>query len=234
MLKRSFTKFEKALLLVLIVVLLALVYYRFVYLPVQDRIAASDTYEIENQIKAEQQKAEIIKNMKDEVDENQEIKTGVVTTYDNFKAEAALLNSIFVPLAQKYNYSFETPIASDNTVRRTINISFTTANYKICREILQKLHDSKYRCMISDVSISATDKSSNSYLTILTSPINCTLSVTFYETLIGAVTTAGLDMSGESKQDEYVGLGNADFSNLEHNSLETIAESIVDEHQLRY
>ena len=140
MLKRSFTKFEKALLLVLIVVLLALVYYRFVYLPVQDRIAASDTYEIENQIKAEQQKAALIQSMKDEVDENQDIKTGVVATYDNFKAEASLLNSIFVPLAQKYNYSFETPIASDNTVRRTINISFTTANYKICRDILQKLH----------------------------------------------------------------------------------------------
>jgi len=232
MLKRSFTKLERTFLLILVVVLLGLVYYRFVYLPVQDRIAAADTSVIEQQIADEQNKAMLIKSMQDEVSTNQEITTGVVSTYDNFKSEAALLNSIFVPLAETYNYSFETPVATNDTVRRAIKISFTTANYKVCRDILQQLHDSKYRCAISDISISATDKSSNTYLTLLTSPINCSLSVTFYETLIGAVTTAGLDVS-EQQTSEYVGLANADFSNLDHNSLETIAESYADAHNLR-
>ena len=234
MLKRPFSKFEKSFLLLLVILMLGLVYYRFVKIPVEDRIAAADTFEIEQQIETEYRKRQLIQSMKDEVSTNQDTITGVVATYDNFKSEAALLNSIFVPLAEKYNYSFQTPIATDDTVRRTINISFSTANYRVCRDILQRLHDSKYRCMISDITISATDQSSNSYKTLLTSPINCNLSVTFYETLIGAVTTAGLDMGKSNTSGGYVGLGNADLSGIQRNTLETMAESIADEHRLKY
>ena len=234
MLKRPFSKFEKSFLLLLVILMLGLVYYRFVKIPVEDRIAAADTFEIEQQIETEYRKKQLIQSMKDEVSTNQDTITGVVATYDNFKSEAALLNSIFVPLAEKYNYSFQTPIATDDTVRRTINISFSTANYRVCRDILQRLHDSKYRCMISDITISATDKSSNTNKTLLTSPINCNLSVTFYETLIGAVTTAGLDMGKSNTSGGYVGLGNADLSGIQRNTLETMAESIADEHRLKY
>ena len=234
MLKRPFSKFEKTFLLLVVILMLGLVYYRFVKIPVEDRIAAADTFEIEQQIETEYRKRQLIQSMKDEVSTNQDTITGVVATYDNFKSEAALLNSIFVPLAEKYNYSFQTPIATDDTVRRTINISFSTANYRVCRDILQRLHDSKYRCMISDITISATDQSSNSYKTLLTSPINCNLSVTFYETLIGAVTTAGLDMAKSDTSGGYVGLGNADLSGIQRNTLETMAESIADEHRLKY
>ncbi len=234
MLKRPFSKFEKSFLLLVVILMLGLVYYRFVKIPVEDRIAAADTFEIEQQIETEHRKRQLIQSMKDEVSTNQDTITGVVATYDNFKSEAALLNSIFVPLAEKYNYSFQTPIATDDTVRRTINISFSTANYRVCRDILQRLHDSKYRCMISDITISATDKSSNTNKTLLTSPINCNLSVTFYETLIGAVTTAGLDMGKSNTSGGYVGLGNADLSGIQRNTLETMAESIADEHRLKY
>ncbi|WP_029202068.1 hypothetical protein [Oribacterium sp. NK2B42] len=234
MLKRPFSKFEKSFLLLLVILMLGLVYYRFVKIPVEDRIAAADTFEIEQQIETEYRKRQLIQSMKDEVSTNQDTITGVVATYDNFKSEAALLNSIFVPLAEKYNYSFQTPIATDDTVRRTINISFSTANYRVCRDILQRLHDSKYRCMISNITISATDKSSNTNKTLLTSPINCNLSVTFYETLIGAATTAGLDMGKSNTSGDYVGLRNADLSGIHRNTLETMAESIADEHRLKY
>ena len=234
MLKRSFSKFEKAVLLVLVIIMLGIFYYKFVHVPVKERIAEADTSLIEEQIEMEHKKRELIDSMKDEVNTNQDTLTGVVATYDNFKSEAALLNSIFVPLAEKYNYSFQTPVATDDTVRRTININFSTANYRVCRDILQRLHDSKYRCMISDITISATDKSSNTYITLLTSPINCNLSVTFYETLIGAVTTAGLDMGKSNTSGGYVGLGNADLSGIQRNTLETMAESIADEHGVKY
>jgi hypothetical protein len=234
MLKRPFSKFEKAFLLVLVIIMLFLVYYRFVRLPVKDRIRAADTYEIEQQIEMEKKKKELIQSMKDEVTINQDTITGVVATYDNFKSEAALLNSIFIPLAEKYNYSFKTPVATDDAVRRTISISFTTANYRVCREILQKLHDSKYRCQMSDISISATNKSSNSYISLLTSPINCNLNITFYETLIGAATTAGLDTGSGKGSGERVGLGGADFSGLQRSTLETMAEAIADEHNVKY
>lgn len=227
MLSRPFTKFEKILLLILVVLLLGLVYYLFVYAPVQKRIQAADTTLIEDQIQTELEKAYIIKSMKEEVDDSQKNLSGVVATYDNFKSEAALLNTIFVPLAETYNYSFQTPVASGDTVRRTITISFTASDYQVARKIIQMIHDSKYRCMLNDVSISATSDSTGGYMSLKTNPIRCSVNVTFYETLIGAVSTAGLKMDGSKTESDYIGLGAADFSKLERNSLETIAESIA-------
>ena len=227
MLSRPFTKFEKILLLILVVLLLGLTYYLFVYSPVQKRIKAADTTLIEDQIQTELQKAYIIKSMKEEVDDSQKNLSGVVATYDNFKSEAAFLNTIFVPLAETYNYNFQTPEASGDTVRRTITISFTASDYQVARKIIQMIHDSKYRCMMNDISISATADSSGGYVSLKTNSIRCSVNVTFYETLIGAGSTAGLKIEGEKTESDYIGLGSADFSKLERNSLETIAESIA-------
>ncbi|ETP71955.1 hypothetical protein UYO_2095 [Lachnospiraceae bacterium JC7] len=230
MLSRPFTKIEKVFLLILVVVFLGLVYYRFIHLPVKERVTEADTTLIEEQITIERSKAELIQSMKDEVTENQETMIGVVATYDNFKSEAALLNTIFVPLAETYNYGFETPVAEDSIVRRNINISFTASDYRICRNIIQKVHDSRYRCMIRSVNISAvSNRNTDEYVSVLNSPVKCNMTVTFYETLIGAQTTAGLVMEDSKKKSDYIGLGKADFSNLERNSLETIAESIAAE-----
>lgn len=229
MLNRSFTTIEKIFLLILVVLLLGLVYYRFIRIPVRDRIEAADTTMIEEQIEVEKNKALLIQSMKEEVSENQENMIGVVSTYDNFKAEAAFLNTIFVPLAETYNYGFEVPVAEDNTVRRNIKISFTAINYQVCRKIIQMVHDSRYRCMIKDVNVSAESRSNDNYASVLNSPVRCNLTLTFYETLIGAQTTSGLVMGESKKKNEYVGLAGADFSKLERNSLETIAESIAAE-----
>ncbi len=230
MLSRPFTKFERFFLILLTLVLLGLVYYRFIHLPVKERVTEADTTLIEEQIATEQMRAELIQSMKDEVTENQETMIGLVATYDNFKAEAAFLNTIFVPLAETYNYGFETPVAEDNTVRRDIDISFTAADYRICRKIIQMVHDSRYRSLIKNVNITAVDnRSQGEYSSVLNSPVKCNMTVTFYETLIGAQTTAGLQMDDSKNKSEYIGLGKADFSNLERNSLETIAESIAAE-----
>ena len=60
MLKRPFSKFEKAFLLIVVIALLCLVYYRFVKIPVQERIAKADTFEIEQQIETELKKQKMI------------------------------------------------------------------------------------------------------------------------------------------------------------------------------
>ncbi len=230
MLSRPFTKFEKVFLLILVVILLVLVYYRFIHLPVKQRVTEADTTLIEEQIAVEKSKAELIQSMKEEVSENQETIIGVVATYDNFKSEAALLNTIFVPLAETYNYGFETPVAEDSIVRRKINITFTASDYRICRKIIQLVHDSRFRCMINSVNITAvSDRNTDEYISVLNGAIKCSMTVTFYETLIGAQTTAGLMMDDSKNKSDYIGLGKADFSKLERNSLETIAESIAAE-----
>ena len=72
MLNRAFTKREKVLLLVLVMILLGLVYYRFVRLPVQERIAAADTTVLEQQMEMEQQKSAIIKQMQEDIEKRTE------------------------------------------------------------------------------------------------------------------------------------------------------------------
>lgn len=227
MLSRPFTKFEKILLLIMVVLLLGLTYYLFVYSPVQKRIEAADTTLLESQIEEELYKAYIIQTMKEEVDDSQKNLNGVVSTYDNFKSEAALLNTIFVPLAETYNYNFQTPVATGDTVRRTITISFTASDYQVARKIIQMIHDSRYRCMLNDISVSAVADSSRDYSSLKTNPVRCSVDVTFYETLIGAGSTAGLKIEGSKTESDYIGLGAADFSKLQRNTLETIAESIA-------
>ena len=220
MLNRAFTKREKVLLLVLVMILLGLVYYRFVRLPVQERIAAADTTVLEQQMEMEQQKSAIIKQMQEDIENGQKEVNGIVASYDNLKAESAALNTIF-------DFSFEQPVATDDAVRRTINISFTATNYQIARRIIQQVHDCAYRCLITDISVSADSDKMQQYANLENSTISGSMSVTFYETLNGATTTNGLTTSdGSAVQSSNVGLGNASLD-LAQSSLETMAESLA-------
>ncbi len=232
MLNRAFTKREKILLLLLVAVLLGLVYYRFVKLPVRDRIAAADTTLLEQQLMQEQQKAATIKQMEEAIAAGQQEVTGIVASYDNLKAESAALNSIFSQ-ATSFNFSFSQPVATEDAVRRTISISFTATNYQIARRIIQQVHDCAYRCLIQDVSLSAQknggaesgDKMSQ-YPNLENSTISGSLSVTFYETLNGATTTNGLTTSDGSAVQSSGGLASASLD-LAKSDLETMAESLA-------
>ena len=225
MLNRAFTKREKVLLLVLVMILLGLVYYRFVRLPVQERIAAADTTVLEQQMEIEQQKSAIIKQMQEDIENGQKEVNGIVA-YDNLKAESAALNTIFAQ-ATRFNFSFEQPVATDDAVRRTINISFTATNYQIARRIIQQVHDCAYRCLITDISVSADSDKMQQYANLENATISGSMSVTFYETLNGATTTNGLTTSdGSAVQSSNVGLGNASLD-LAQSSLETMAESLA-------
>ena len=226
MLNRAFTKREKVLLLVLVMILLGLVYYRFVRLPVQERIAAADTTVLEQQMEMEQQKSAIIQQMQEDIENGQKEDTGIVASYDNLKAESAALNTIFAQ-ATSFNFSFEQPVATDDAVRRTINISFTATNYQIARRIIQQVHDCAYRCLITDISVGADSDKMQQYANLENSTISGSMSVTFYETLNGATTTNGLTTSdGSAVQSNYVGLGNSSLD-LAQSSLETMAESLA-------
>ena len=232
MLNRAFTKREKVLLLALVMILLGLVYYRFVRLPVQDRIAAADTTLLEQQMSAEQQKASIIKQMQEDIEAGKKDVTGIVASYDNLKAESAALNTIFSE-ATSFNFSFEQPVATDDAVRRTINISFTATNYQIARRIIQQVHDCAYRCLITDISVSADENGGaeagdkmSQYPNLANATISGSMSVTFYETLNGATTTNGLTTSDGSAVQSSGGLARS-YLDLAQSDLETMAESLA-------
>lgn len=56
--------------------------------------------------------------------------------------------------AEDYSLSFGTVDTQEPIVRRSISLTYTTGSYATARNILQRLHDSAYRCMLDSVNIS--------------------------------------------------------------------------------
>ena len=161
----SFSKREIALILALILVLVGLLYYRFVYLGISNQVDQYNTADLEAQIQLEQLQLIQWEKMQNEIDEAGKVSTSSLETYDNQKAEINLLNDIFEPVI-RYNFSFEKPVATGDTVRRNVSVSFTTIDYLSALDIIRQLHDSRFRVLLRDISISPGDLTAD-YLSAL-------------------------------------------------------------------
>ncbi|MEE0955961.1 MAG: hypothetical protein U0L49_09155 [Eubacterium sp.] len=186
---RALNKRELALLLVLTLLFLGLVYFRVVYLPVQEQLVEYDTAELEAQIAIEQAKAAKLDKMRKEIAENKGSETGEVATYDNIKNEIDLLNDILMT-STEYHLEWQQPEAAGDTVRRIVSISYTADDYDTALDIIRQIYQSKYRTLIRIAAIS-TDGSGDSR-TLDSGQISVNMDVIFYETLNGAVSTDGL------------------------------------------
>ena len=76
-----------------------------------------------------------------------------IPDYDNLQPVMFELNSILAS-TEDYSLSFSTVDASQPIVRRSISMSFTTGTYESAKAVLQRLHDSAYRCMLDGVNVS--------------------------------------------------------------------------------
>ena len=189
----SFSKRELALLLSLTIICLVMIYYRFVYVPIQDRIASYNTASLEDEILIQQATAVKIQAMKDAIAAGQEASLSEIATYDNMKAEIIELNQI-VSTASEFDFSFQQPFAEGNVVRRNITLTFTAPDYENAEKIIKKLYNCQYRCQIGDLTIASTGNNRN----VQTGEVRVSLQATFYETLYGATTTDGLSIVEES------------------------------------
>lgn len=75
--------------------------------------------------------------------------------YDNQKPVMFELNSILRTTAQ-YSLSFGSVDAGggNGLVRRQISLSYSCTTYEDAKKVLQRLHDSSYRCLLGDLSVS--------------------------------------------------------------------------------
>ena len=163
MMSHQFTKKETVLLLLLTALIMGLLYYQFVYKDIQNKKAMYDSAAIEDEILSEQTKRAQIDKMKKEIEENQNNENaGYVATYDNQKAEITSLNDILAE-ADTFSLGFDKATAVDDAVRRNINVSFTAKDYRTAKAIISALHDSEYRCLIRDLTITA-NKTDNAAL----------------------------------------------------------------------
>ncbi len=162
----TFSKKEIALILVLVLGLIGLVYYRFVVLDLNNSIEQYYTADVEAQVQEQQLHVIEWERMQDEIkNANGQTATSSLETYDNQKQEINLLNDIFEPVI-RYSFSFSKPVATGDTVRRNVSVSFTSIDYKSAQVIIKKLYSSEYRVLVKDISISPGDYTKD-YLTAL-------------------------------------------------------------------
>ena len=83
-----------------------------------------------------------------------------IPDYDNLKPVMFELNSILAA-ADDYTLTFGTVDTSETIVRRGISMSFTCSSYASAKEVLEKLHDSSYRCMLDNLNVSLGSYSRN-------------------------------------------------------------------------
>ena len=150
--KYVLTKTQKIVLLVVVFALIAGGYYAGFYLPVQRRIEAADTAELDAQIQLEQMKAMQIRQMVEEIEENKASNAPMVPAYNHFKTETEELNRIFAN-AYDFTFQYSEPQVDGMEIRRAMNISFTADSFDHAVSMLHEVVEGPYRCLIEDLSI---------------------------------------------------------------------------------
>lgn len=155
--KRKLTVREWILLGVLAVLAAVSGYVMLFYMPVttQRDSARSEAETCQIELEAVQLRLEEKRRMERELEElfAQTEEPLSLAPYDNLKPVMMELHTI-LDGAEDYSLSFGTVDTEEPIVRRNISLTFTARNYAAAREILQRLHDSAYRCMLDGVSIS--------------------------------------------------------------------------------
>ena len=188
MLKHKFTLRESILLLVATILALGIFYYEVIYKNYQDALSKYDVTNIQQESEILTAKAVRKKTMETYIEEHKSTSFGEVATYNNITNEIEALAEIFED--KNISISWQEPYLIDSIVRRNVEISTKVGSYKEAEEIVNKIADLKYRCIISSLSINTRNNKSVEE----ENEITLSMSVTFYETVEGATDLSGLDV----------------------------------------
>ncbi len=190
---RSFNLAESVLLLILGLLVVGAAYYYFVHLAVADDLveARSQREAIETELSAVRRYNSRMLQMQQEIDSlNIEPETARMESYNNSKAEIALLNDILVA-SKEYSISFSGLARDGDQIRRSFELRFSTDSFDKAEAIVKRLTQSRCRCLIGNVSCNAS-KSKDA-----PDAVSMSLVATFYETMVGGTPDAGLPTDGK-------------------------------------
>lgn len=189
-LSRAFSRREKIMVLILAVIAVIAFYYFAVVQTVASTTAANDAAlaDIEDQIAVQNVISEKYAKMEAELEGLGSLdQLPEVASYDNLSNELQELNGVLAA-ATSYDLSFTAPEVEGETIRRVVNVSFTTPNYGSALSIVEALQNGKYRCEIRDISLTSKILANGSI-----DSVTGTLKVTYYETTVGANNLNGLN-----------------------------------------
>lgn len=222
------TKKEKAAIVVLLLLILLTGWYVGIYSPIQERIEAADTTDLEDAIAMEQVKSARIKSMQAEIQENKDADAPVVPSYNNFKEELEELNRIH---GQSYDFlfTFNEPEVNGTNIRRSVTVNCSVEDYDAAVEMMREILQGPYRSLIYNISmdsVSAVDADFEP--NIKEGRVELTFNMNYFETTEGAESLEGLQVE-ETQAASGGGLANSDMSNLQRSDLETAAEAAFGE-----
>jgi len=194
--KREFTSREKALLLVLIVILLISGYSAFFLSPLQTHISDAQAQQSDalDQLQVETVKAQQLKKMKEDLAQLDKTESGSrIPDYDNLQNVMTQLDAI-LSAASDYDLSFPQVEAQGNLMIRPVQMTFTCANYAAAKAVMKNLSDCIYRCRLDAISVSALSGEDGQDITRV--PVTVTLTANFYER--AAAETAAAASSADS------------------------------------
>lgn len=186
-LSRDFTLREKVLLLILGIILIGLLYVRFIYMPVIDSI---------DRLKAEQSSAEtelslvnaqltVLERKQAELDDIEgDGGMSYMPSYNNARNVTKLLNDVLG--SNGYAITFSNVTRDGDQVRRNISLQFEAAKLDDVESILKQLSEGEYRCEIGSVSVNKSSRYGYDTKTTVNTDL------TFYETMVGGTEDAGL------------------------------------------
>lgn len=155
--RRKLTPREWMLLGVLLILVVVVGYITLFYMPTTDArdAALAEADSCRQQTELAQVRLEDKRRMERELDEIFEQNPDPLSLpdYDNLQPLMVELNSI-LRATQNYSLSFASVNASQRIVRREISMSFTCDSYATAKLVLRRLHDSMYRCMLNNLTIS--------------------------------------------------------------------------------
>ena len=190
---RDFTLAEKALLLILALILVGLAYYYFVDIPVRNAIKSSQAEAdmLQAELDTAQQRAMYLQGVQRNLDELERTEGfSWMGSYNNSKAEVKFLNDVLAD-AMKYTINFADVTRNGDQIRRNFTLKYQTMDYAAAQDIMTRLLQGENRCLVGDMRCSV----GRDGMVVVDAL------ATFYETMVGGVPDAGLPSdSARAKQ----------------------------------
>lgn len=196
---------------VLSLLLLGAVYFFMVDRPVRSGIREADEKRaaLEIQLNTLLRQTENVSGVAEEVDS---LRAGgslsYMPSYNSEAEEVDLIHSLVGGVGYDFTLEFKEITRSENQIRRTFALSFTTENLEAAKSVLRSLtHASyggmahvRYRCLISGVTLEWPDAESRA--------VRVNLNAIFYETMAGGEPDLGLpdENRGKAVDPAYVGI----------------------------
>lgn len=157
MLMRSFTRREKALLLLLVLVLLVGLYFLLIHRPVEASLAKLQTEKEDLELKTTvaETKLKLYRDMKQELDEIFALPADQLTVmpaYNNLEKLMVQFDNIFTGMEPKLSFH-DLRVSEDGVVTRPIDFEFEAPSYEQARAILTGLTHTGNRALLDGLSI---------------------------------------------------------------------------------